>query len=155
MPLAGSGWPVPDEARDGWWPGLPYPLHDMRPQGYMGRLFARAEHRALGVAPDPQAWSDDDVLHVLSQRCSDTSGCWIAGLDALSAAELSEMQALNRSYRERHGFPFIIAVRRKTKAQIFEAIRTRLARDTEDERAAALDQIGIITKGRIDALLQG
>jgi len=82
MPLEGSGWPVPDEARDGWWPGLPYPLYDMRPQGYMGRLFARAEHRALGVAPDPQAWSDDDVLHVLSQRGSDTSGCWIVGDDA-------------------------------------------------------------------------
>ena len=82
MPLAGSGWPAPDEARDGWWPGLPYPLYDMRPQGYMGRLFARAEHRALGVAPDPQAWSDDDVLHVLSQRGSDTSGCWIVGDDA-------------------------------------------------------------------------
>ncbi|GAA3995266.1 hypothetical protein GCM10022279_18570 [Comamonas faecalis] len=65
MPLAGSGWPVPDEARDGWWPGLPYLLHDMRPQGYMGRLFARAEHHALGVAPDPQAWSDDDMLPML------------------------------------------------------------------------------------------
>ena len=79
MPLAGSGWPVPNEARDGWWPGLAYPLYDMRPQGYMGRLFAHAEHRALGVPPDPQAWSDDDVLHVLSQRGSDTSGCWIVG----------------------------------------------------------------------------
>ena len=79
MPLAGSGWPVPDEARDGWWPGLPYPLYDMRPQGYMGRLFARAEHRALGVPPDPQAWSDDDVLHALAQRGSDTSGHWIVG----------------------------------------------------------------------------
>ena len=79
MPLAGSGWPVPGEARDGWWPGLPYPLYDMRPQGYMGRLFARAEHRALGVPPDPQAWSDDDVLHALAQRGHDTSGNWIVG----------------------------------------------------------------------------
>jgi len=93
MPLAGSGWPVPDEARDGWWPGLPYPLYDMRPQGYMGRLFARAEHRALGVAPDPQAWSDDDVLHVLSLRGSDTSGCWIVGNDAYALWQ-TQRQAL-------------------------------------------------------------
>jgi hypothetical protein len=93
MPLAGSGWPVPGESRDGWWPGLPYPLYDMRPQGYMGRLFARAEHRALGVAPDPQAWSDDDVLHVLAQRGSDTSGCWIVGDDAYALWQ-AQRQAL-------------------------------------------------------------
>lgn len=93
MPLTRSGWPVPDEARDGWWPGLPYPLYDMRPQGYMGRLFARAEHRALGVAPDPQAWSDDDVLHVLSLRGSDTSGNWIVGDDAYALWQ-AQRQAL-------------------------------------------------------------
>ncbi|MDF1484015.1 type II toxin-antitoxin system HipA family toxin YjjJ [Ramlibacter sp. H39-3-26] len=79
LDLAGSGWPVPDESRDGWWPGLPYPLYDMRPQGYMGRLFARAEHQALGVSPDPQAWTDDDVLHVLSRRGWDGSGNLIVG----------------------------------------------------------------------------
>jgi len=79
LDLARSDWPVPDESRDGWWPGLPYPFYDMRPQGYMGRLFARAEHRALGVSPDPQAWSDDDVLHVLSQRGGDASGNLVLG----------------------------------------------------------------------------
>ncbi len=78
-----------------------------------------------------------------------------AGLDALSREELSEMQQLNRTYRERHGFPFIIAVRRNTKQQIFEALRTRAAASTETERRAALDQIGFITRGRIDALLAG
>jgi len=82
MPLGGSGWPVPDESRDGWWPGLPYPLYDMRPQGYMGRLFARAEHAALGVPLDPQDWSDDDVLLALSLRGLDTSGDWIVGDEA-------------------------------------------------------------------------
>ncbi len=32
MNFAGIGWPVPEESRDGWWGGLPYPLVDMRPQ---------------------------------------------------------------------------------------------------------------------------
>ena len=41
MELAGTIWPVPIESRDGWWEGLPYPLFDMRPQGYMGRQLAR------------------------------------------------------------------------------------------------------------------
>ena len=48
--LANTGWPIPDESRDGWWDGLPYPLYDMRPQGYMGRQFARAEHIQLAVS---------------------------------------------------------------------------------------------------------
>jgi len=78
-----------------------------------------------------------------------------AGLDALSRGEMEEMQRLNRVYRERHGFPFIIAVRRNTKQQIFEALRTRAAASTDTERRAALDQIGFITRGRIDALLGG
>lgn len=78
-----------------------------------------------------------------------------AGLNALTSAELAEMQRLNRAYRERHGFPFIIAVRANTKQQIFEAMRARVAADTEIERNAALEQIGLITRGRIDALVQG
>lgn len=82
MSLGDSGWPEPAESRDGWWPGLPYPLYDMRPQGYMGRLFARAEHAALGVPLDPQDWSDDDVLLALSLHGLDTSGDWILGDEA-------------------------------------------------------------------------
>jgi len=78
-----------------------------------------------------------------------------AGLDALSREELDEMQRLNRAYRERHGFPFIIAVRRHTRQQIFEALRARAAGSTDVERRAALEQIGLITRGRIDALVGG
>ncbi|MDB5730234.1 MAG: decarboxylase, partial [Variovorax sp.] len=35
-----------------------------------------------------------------------------AGLDALSRDEIGELRELNVRYRERHGFPFIVAVRR-------------------------------------------
>jgi hypothetical protein len=74
-----SAWPVPDEAADGWWDGLPYPLFDLRPQGYMGRQLARAQHRLLGVSANPDEWSDDDVLQVLSQAGADGSGHLILG----------------------------------------------------------------------------
>ncbi|MDQ7956814.1 MAG: 2-oxo-4-hydroxy-4-carboxy-5-ureidoimidazoline decarboxylase [Pseudomonadota bacterium] len=78
-----------------------------------------------------------------------------AGLDALRADELREMQQLNRRYRERHGFPFIIAVRHHTRPQIFEAMRMRTEADTDAERGAAIEQIGRITRARIGALLAG
>ena len=77
--IAGTGWPVPEESRDGWWAGLPYPLYDMRPQGYLGRQFARAEHRQLAVSATPEEWPDDDVLYVLSRCGSDVSGNLIVG----------------------------------------------------------------------------
>lgn len=89
MDLATTDWPVPEEARDGWWPGLPYPLHQMRPQGYMGRQFARAEHRRLQVPPDLAQWSDDDALYAMSQSGSDLSGDLIVG-DAACEQWLAE-----------------------------------------------------------------
>jgi hypothetical protein len=106
MDLADTGWPVPDESRDGWWGGLPYPLYDMRPQGYMGRQLARAEHRRLGVAANPDEWGDDDVVHVLSRMGSDVSGNLILGDPAceqwqarkLAPHEPLKPRALGRAY---------------------------------------------------------
>ncbi len=79
MMLADTGWPVPEESRDGWWEGLPYPLYDLRPQGFMGRQLARAVHRELAVSEDPRDWGDDDLLWVLSRAGSDLTGNLILG----------------------------------------------------------------------------
>lgn len=106
MSLANTGWPVPDDSRDGWWGGLPYPLYDMRPQGYMGRQFARAEHRQLAVSANPEEWTDAEVLYVLSRRGSDMSGNLILGNPALeqwqsgkvSSPEPLKTRALGRAY---------------------------------------------------------
>jgi hypothetical protein len=95
--LAAAGWPVPEESATGWWDGLPYPLYDMRPQGYMGRQMARSEHRALGVSENPEDWTDDDVLFVLSRVGADVSGSLILGNAAYEgwlARKLSPVPAL-------------------------------------------------------------
>ncbi|MFN0186887.1 MAG: type II toxin-antitoxin system HipA family toxin YjjJ [Aquabacterium sp.] len=81
--LSAGRWPLPDSARDGWWDGLPYPLYDMAPQGWLGRQFARARHLDLGVADDPRRWSDDDVVHVLASDGVDGTGDLILGDVAL------------------------------------------------------------------------
>ena len=106
MSLQASGWPVPDESRDGWWSGLPYPLYDMRPQGYLGRQLARAEHHRFAVAANPDEWGDDDVVHVLSQIGSDVSGNLVLGDPAieqwqarkLAPPEPLKPRALGRAY---------------------------------------------------------
>jgi len=82
LPLDDSAWPVPRESRDGWWDGLPYPFYDMRPQGYLGRNFARAEHQQYGLSQDPDEWSDDDIVLVLSRAGTDTIGNLLLGDEA-------------------------------------------------------------------------
>ena len=76
-----------------------------------------------------------------------------AGLDALSRHEIDELRQLNQRYLESHGFPFIIAVRRYSKTQIFDQLRRRIERESDAELDEALAQIGTITRLRVQAKL--
>ena len=77
-----------------------------------------------------------------------------AGLDQLSVAELDRFDRLNAAYREKFGFPFIIAVRGRGKAQILAAFELRLAQEREVETEAALAEIAAITRMRLDRLAE-
>ena len=76
------GWPTDTEHSNGVWDGLPYPLYDMRPQGYLGRIFAKQAAIDYGVPTDPNCWSDDDIVDILSRKGQDTPGNLIIGDDA-------------------------------------------------------------------------
>lgn len=76
-----------------------------------------------------------------------------AGLNALSREEMARISDLNRRYREKFGFPFIIAVRQNTKAGIFSEFERRLAHDRETELATCLGQVFVITRLRLDGLV--
>lgn len=72
-----------------------------------------------------------------------------AGLDRLSADEYARFQELNGRYRERFGFPFVIAVRHHTKSSILEAFERRLANPEDVEIATALAEIAEIARFRL------
>jgi hypothetical protein len=55
------------------------PLYDIRPQGFLGRQFALAEHEQLGVSPNAEEWSDDDIVFVLSRAGTDAIGNLLLG----------------------------------------------------------------------------
>jgi hypothetical protein len=76
-------WPLDDEMGDGWFHGLPYPLADMRPQGFLGRNFAHQFSAILQVDEDVKRWGEDDVLYVLSMLGWDQPGNYILGEQAL------------------------------------------------------------------------
>ncbi len=77
-----------------------------------------------------------------------------AGLNALTKDEMANITRLNAAYHERFGFPFIIAVRKHTKHSIMAEFERRLANDVETELATGLEQVFLIARLRLDALLQ-
>ena len=76
-----------------------------------------------------------------------------AGLDSCSADELDKIAALNRAYRERFEFPFIIAVTGLDKFQIIAAMERRLGNDRETEFETAIGEVEKIARIRIDQLI--
>jgi 2-oxo-4-hydroxy-4-carboxy-5-ureidoimidazoline decarboxylase len=74
-----------------------------------------------------------------------------AALDRLSPEEMARIALLNRAYRDRHGFPFIVAVRHYTKAGIFHEFERRIGNDTPSEHAWALSQVFAITRMRLES----
>ena len=77
-----------------------------------------------------------------------------AGLDHLTDEEHGRFGRLNSGYREKFGFPFIIAVRRQDKTAILAAFERRLGNTVEEEIEAALAQVFDITRLRLDALVK-
>ena len=73
-----------------------------------------------------------------------------AGLDRLSADELSHFTDLNTRYRARFGFPFIMAVKGRDKADILQAFVERLRNDADVELDRALVEVERIARFRID-----
>jgi len=76
-----------------------------------------------------------------------------AGLDRLDDQEYERFGRLNAAYREKFGFPFIIAVRHHDKKQILAAFETRLGNTASQELETALSQVFEIARLRLAALI--
>jgi len=77
------------------------------------------------------------------------------GLDRLSDAEFERFERLNTAYRDKFGFPFIICVRRHTRDSILDNFERRTRNDRDAELAAALGEIGHITRLRLVGKVEG
>jgi OHCU decarboxylase len=76
-----------------------------------------------------------------------------AGLDALTDAERARFTELNDAYKAKFGFPFIVAVRGRSKAEILEAFQARLGNGRETEFATACGQVERIALMRLKEML--
>jgi OHCU decarboxylase len=76
-----------------------------------------------------------------------------AGLDRLTDAERARFTELNEAYQARFGFPFILAVKGRSKEEIMAAFERRLGHGQETEFATALEQIERIALLRLQDML--
>jgi 2-oxo-4-hydroxy-4-carboxy-5-ureidoimidazoline decarboxylase len=89
------------------------------------------------------ARAGDITIHSRAEQTS-------AGLDRLDEAEFAAFHRLNDSYRAKFGFPFIICVRRHSKASIMSEFERRLGLDNDAEIKTALSEISRIVALRLD-----
>ncbi|MRR54266.1 MAG: transcriptional regulator [Deltaproteobacteria bacterium] len=89
--LLGVLWKVGDSFR--WEPSsgsqtqllrrVPWFIQDLRPEGFVGKAFARRVHQEFGLPKDPGYWNDSHLMAALSRRGEDCMGNLIVGEEAL------------------------------------------------------------------------
>ncbi len=129
---------------------------DQRPFSSLTTLHA-AMCQAMRVAPRDQQLELIRAHPELAARISMTADSVAeqrgAGLDSLTAEEHAALLELNRAYRARFGFPFILAVKGKDKNDIRAALEARVNHDLETEFQTALEEIEKIAWFRLEMLI--
>ena len=75
-----------------------------------------------------------------------------AGLDSCTKEEFDEFKKLNDLYKKKFNFPFILAVKEKTKIEILNNFRKRISSDPEIEFDEAVKQVKQIASLRLKEL---
>lgn len=78
-----------------------------------------------------------------------------AGLDQCTPEEYLRFQDMNQAYHLRFGFPFVMAVRGSSRAEILAAFENRLGNDRDVEFETALAEIHKIARLRLQAMEAG
>ncbi len=79
----------------GLFPGLPWFLDDQRPQGFLGRAFARRVAQQIGASPDLTRWQPDDIVLALLRHGDNAPGDLVLGEAMLQRALQDIVQPAN------------------------------------------------------------
>lgn len=112
---------------------------------------ARSEQMALILA-HPDLAGKAAIAGQLTTESTDEQTS--AGISQCSELEFEQFQQLNESYKQKFGFPFIMAVRGSNKRMILQAFKQRVQHDAETEFALALQEINKIARLRLQAMVE-
>jgi 2-oxo-4-hydroxy-4-carboxy-5-ureidoimidazoline decarboxylase len=114
---------------------------------------APAGRKLAFLQAHPELGSKLGRTPVLTQASRDEQGN--LGLDRLSDEEFERFNHLNGLYREKFGFPFIICVGRHTRDSILRQFERRVEHQKDEEFDSAINEIGMITRLRLVAAVDG
>ncbi len=75
-----------------------------------------------------------------------------AGLNQCSEKEFREFKNLNNEYKKKFGFPFILAVEGKNKAEILNKFKKRILNSADDEFKESISQVCKIANLRLNKI---
>ncbi len=148
-------------ALDGIWEHAPWVVRgvaDQRPFASVDALH-RAMVRVVATQPEdrrvalfaghPELAGADARRGSMTEASIDEQGT--LSLDRLGADEVGRWDRLNRAYRERFGFPFILCIRRHGRESALAEFERRLDNERTVELDATLAEIARITRLRLAA----
>jgi 2-oxo-4-hydroxy-4-carboxy-5-ureidoimidazoline decarboxylase len=143
-------------------PGIAEQVAALRPFAGVQHLFdamkavverAPAEQRLALIRAHPDlANNTQRAAGLTAESDAEQTG---AGLDRLSDAEYDAFQRVNKAYRAKFGFPYIVCVRRHTKDSILSDFERRLPNAAAAEMENAIAEICRIAALRLDQFVAG
>ena len=136
---------------EGAWRELPYASADELHRAMMDEVYAAPRSRQVDLIRAHPELAGGEALTLDS-----TSEQARLGFDRLSKPELERMKRLNQAYREKFGFPCIVALRlHANRESVMREMERRLGNNADTELASALEQIAHITRGRLEKMFHG
>jgi 2-oxo-4-hydroxy-4-carboxy-5-ureidoimidazoline decarboxylase len=133
------------------WQRRPFASVDALHRAMLGAMDAASREEQLSLIRAHPELAGGEALTVAS-----TSEQARLGFDRLSKNELEQMNDLNRRYREKFGFPCIVALKlHRDRQSVMAEMAGRLNNAQAVEIRNALEQIGHIARGRLEKLLNG
>ena len=135
------------------WSKRPFRSADSLHQAMMAIVSqAKREEQLALVRAHPELAGAEAKQGTLTADSSSEQGR--LGFTRLTREEVENMTQINRRYRERHGFPCIVALAlHASRESVVAEMERRTQNDSETELANALEQIGHITRSRLLKML--
>ena len=139
---------------EGAWSARPFGSVDSLHRAMAAVLEHATEERKLAlIRAHPELAGKEAVAGTMTAESVGEQAS--AGLDRCSPDELRALRSGNRAYRERFGFPFVMAVKGRSRSEILAALAARVENPRQVEFARCLEEIVKIARLRLAALLEG
>jgi 2-oxo-4-hydroxy-4-carboxy-5-ureidoimidazoline decarboxylase len=135
---------------EGAWGRRPFESFDALAGAFEATVHGSPRDRQLALVRAHPELAGREHDELTAESASEQSS---AGLDRLSPDQARRLRALNDAYRERFGFPMVIAVRGLSAAAIIERGEARLLNTRENELDTALREVMVIARLRLGELV--